>query len=518
MKKGFAMLLCVVLVLALAVPAGAEGQGAYLYSLVSYQDASVSLVSIPMAEEAMTVLVNGEPFSGYGVTTALEAGLPVTYYCMVDQSTSLSQKQREQQLRGITTLSSTMRPQDSMILVTMGDSLSFSKPLTDPEKRQAEVEAACVYNSYSTALYQNIMDTIDAAQSCGSLCCIVLFTDGLDNIRSQSTLQETEQRIREAGISLNTLCLGMPTQDPGLLANVERMKSFAEESMGGIGTAPGVDNPDSPTNVETAVADIMLQILSSNVISLNAAQLPRTGALTVSLSVDGLEGTDNVTLNPDLLPDLPAPTQPETTAPTVPETTQPSLPTATLPAPTQPAPAGKPQASTAKLVYLLVLLVLVAGSAIAGLVALRRRTARLAPPAYDPDFPEEEILPTARTGLDMDIRLDFSQSVSIPTCIVRLESEDNPEKTVEFTIEANESVTLGRNDKSRVILNEADSSLSGKHFELQWDSRVMHLRDCGSTNGTVLNGVPLKPEQWIRVESGAIIRAGDSSYTLSIRR
>ena len=88
------MLLCVVLVLALAVPAGAEGQGAYLYSLVSYQDASVSLVSIPMAEEAMTVLVNGEPFSGYGVTTALEAGLPVTYYCMVDQSTSLSQKQR----------------------------------------------------------------------------------------------------------------------------------------------------------------------------------------------------------------------------------------------------------------------------------------------------------------------------------------------------------------------------------------------------------------------------------------
>ena len=36
------------------------------------------------------------------VLAALEAGLPVTYYCMVDQSTSLSQKQREQQLRGIT--------------------------------------------------------------------------------------------------------------------------------------------------------------------------------------------------------------------------------------------------------------------------------------------------------------------------------------------------------------------------------------------------------------------------------
>ena len=79
-------------------------------------------------------------------------------------------------------------------------------------------------------------------------------------------------------------------------------------------------------------------------------------------------------------------------------------------------------------------------------------------------------------------------------------------------------MTLGRNSKAQVILNETDTSLSGLHFELQWDSRALYLRDRNSTNGTALNGVPLRGGQWTRVENRAVIQAGALRYTLVVEK
>ena len=92
--------------------------------------------------------------------------------------------------------------------------------------------------------------------------------------------------------------------------------------------------------------------------------------------------------------------------------------------------------------------------------------------------------------------------------------ENHPEGATEFTIGINESVTLGRNQRSDIVLNETDRALSSLHFELQWDSRTLYLRDRKSTNGTALNGVPLRPEVWVRVEKKAVIQAGSTRYTV----
>ena len=124
---------------------------------------------------------------------------------------------------------------------------------------------------------------------------------------------------------------------------------------------------------------------------------------------------------------------------------------------------------------------------------------KITPPARKPDAP-------------------YRKGDNTPGCRVRLEPEEFPLETREFTIGVNESVTLGRNSRSDIILNENDRALSSLHFELQWDSRVLHLRDRKSTNGTALNGVPLRPEVWTRVENKAVIQAGTDRYTLFVEK
>ena len=85
-------------------------------------------------------------------------------------------------------------------------------------------------------------------------------------------------------------------------------------------------------------------------------------------------------------------------------------------------------------------------------------------------------------------------------------------------MEPGSSRTLGRNSKSDIILNARDTSLSGLHFELQWDGRVLYLTDRGSTNGTSLTGIPQRPGRWSHVDSGSTIQAGSTRYKVKIMR
>lgn len=576
MKKVFALLVCIVLVLTLALSAGAAEQQSFLYSLMQVDDTVLTLVGAPVGEGTITVTVNGESFSNFNVTTALETGLPITYYCMVDQSTSFSEKQKDQQLRGLTTLSSTMRPQDSMILVTMGNQLSFGQPLTDPEERQTAIEQACVYRSPSTALHEYIITTVQTAaqaQNNDSLNCVVLFTDGLDSIRQAGSTELAEQAIRDSGISFNTISVMTPSNDRSVQNNAQQMELFASQSLGGIGITPALDKADSPTNVEDAVADIMRQVLSCSVIQLDIALLPLDGTLDVAVTweLDGTIRADSVTVDtalvtsqtettPDAIPEptVPVTTLPETTVPaaTLPETTAPAttLPETTIPVTTVPettAPAAQSTAQTSSGNWLLVLVVacfVLAAVLIAVAVVLWRRR-NMEEEAPLPEFTEEDSRFIPDSTPIADIQLDFSgmkdqvsgmkdqvsgmndpvkqrepaapapsSPVRIPSCRVRLIPENHPEGTVELTIEVNNSVTLGRNGKAAVILNETDTSLSGLHFELQWDSRVLYLRDLGSSNGTALNGIPLRPQVWARMENRSIIRAGAVNYMVLVEK
>jgi len=72
-----------------------------------------------------------------------------------------------------------------------------------------------------------------------------------------------------------------------------------------------------------------------------------------------------------------------------------------------------------------------------------------------------------------------------------------------------EGALLGRGDQADIVLE--DSFASSRHARLVPHGDVMVLEDLGSTNGTYLNGEPLRGPQPLHV--GDRIRIGDSEFT-----
>jgi hypothetical protein len=72
-----------------------------------------------------------------------------------------------------------------------------------------------------------------------------------------------------------------------------------------------------------------------------------------------------------------------------------------------------------------------------------------------------------------------------------------------------EGALLGRGDQADIRLE--DTFASSQHARLVPQGEVMVLEDLGSTNGTYLNGEPLRGPQPLHV--GDSIRIGDSEFT-----
>lgn len=574
MKKVIAVFLSLVMLAALAASAGADP--AFLHPFTRVDDSALYLAGAPAGDGTVTVGVNGQSFDNYTITAVQEAGLPITYYCIVDQSSSLSNSQKEQQRRALTALSDAMRPIDRMVLVLMGEELSFGEPLATAEERQQGIDQACVYPARFTNLNASIvsaLETITAARDDESLGCILLITDGLDNARIAVSQEEVNQAIRSSGLSLCTLAVVDPWADKSAQKNANRMEEYANQSIGGFSVIPSRNDFGSATYVEDALNQVVGHVLSGAVLSLDLSQLPagmdaleievtwQQGDTRVSdkCSVDGaLVPAPTEPPQPETLP--PETTQPETTQPLPPETTQPetTAPTETTPPVHTPSPGGKPRTllillvvGTGLLLFLIVLAVLLRYNQRSleepepepKSKPKKERRRDKAPSSEEEDWekldiseltvqknkpepkPESGQQPKPELQNEPDRkspgpqpRKEPPKRDTTPGCKVRLMPADHSEGAIEFFIGVNESVTLGRNKRSDITLNETDTALSGLHFELQWDSRVLHLRDRKSTNGTALNGVPLRPEVWVRVTGNAVIQAGSDRYTVTVEK
>ena len=569
MKRGFALFLCLVIAAALSIPAAAEQQAGFLHPVTMVEGSSVYLAGAPLEGGTVTVSANGQRLD-CTVTTVKEAGLPVTYYCIVDQSSSFSNSQKQQQLRALTALSDALRPGDTMVLMLMGESLVYGDPLTTQEARQQAIEQACVYSARFTDLNASIVSVVErvaASQDDSSLSCILLMTDGLDNAHVAVSQEQVFQSIRSSGLSFCTLSLMDPWGGGFARNNALRMAEYAAQSIGGLSVIPA-ENFDSPSCVEDSLGEIVNRILSGSVLRLD--DLPGTGSpvnLEVTWVKDGLRVTDKRSVEAAQLPAPTEATQPETIPATQPETTEATQPETTQAAteateevteaapteaaPTEiteaPLPTVAPQPASGTSGNLILYLVLAGFVVVAVLVVLAivlwRKQRALEQEDVAEDMPDRSMLvlpEEEKTELpslaELKSRLDMKKEApekapaakpsvpkpstptpkadTTPGCRVRLVPENHPEGATEFTIGVNESVTLGRNERSDIVLNETDRALSSLHFELQWDSRTLYLRDRKSTNGTALNGVPLRPEVWVRVEKKAVIHAGSTRYTV----
>ena len=567
-KRGFALLLCLAILASLILPAAAEQQVGFLHPTIRKDGSYLYLAGAPLNGGKLTITAGGRTVNPT-VTTVKEAGLGVTYYCIVDQSSSLSISQRDHQKRALNALSGALRAGDTMVLMPMGESLEYGEPLTTPEARQQAIEQACSYQARFTNLNSSIVSAIQrvtASQSSNSLSCIVLITDGLDDANVAVSQESLYQTIQSSGLSLCTISLVDPWAESYGWYHARRIMEYAAQSAGGISVIPST-NYDSGTCVEDSVEEILEAILSGSVLQLPLDQLPglENGLeLEVTWSKDGERITEKKRVDSasllaaaqtETLPAAPPETQPSeayssetipsetipTTQPgsgsVVPWQTAPTTQAAAEPSTEATVPAAPPEKdrSLGNMILCLVLagFVLVILLVVLAIVLWRKQRALEQEPEADfmpdrrsltmPELEEDWALPDlSDIKRQLDPKKEPARRPDTPAakphtpsgCRVRLVPENHPEGYTEFTIGVNESVTLGRSSKSDIVLNETDRALSGLHFELQWDSRTLYLRDRRSTNGTALNGVPLRPEFWTRVEKKAVIQAGSTRYTV----
>jgi hypothetical protein len=77
-----------------------------------------------------------------------------------------------------------------------------------------------------------------------------------------------------------------------------------------------------------------------------------------------------------------------------------------------------------------------------------------------------------------------------------------------------EVVTLGRLPANTIVID--DSKASGRHAEVWPDGAGYMLVDVGSTNGTLLNGQPLRPQQPQPLRDGDVITIGLAQVTVEM--
>src|SRR5258707_9432531 len=104
-------------------------------------------------------------------------------------------------------------------------------------------------------------------------------------------------------------------------------------------------------------------------------------------------------------------------------------------------------------------------------------------------------------------------------------SHDKPEWDVQFTFEhssdhvrlsVDKELILGRAitaDTSNTIYDltpygAADYGVSRKHAVLRWQGVQLMIYDLGGGNGTILNGIRLKPDVGYRLNEGSVLYLG----------
>lgn len=94
---------------------------------------------------------------------------------------------------------------------------------------------------------------------------------------------------------------------------------------------------------------------------------------------------------------------------------------------------------------------------------------------------------------------------------MRFASVGNKSFAKDIFLQEGKEMTVGRTARADAILNESDTRLSGIHFGITLKNNKLRIRDLGSTNGTSVNGIPLK-NSGLEIQSGETITAGSYQY------
>lgn len=528
MKKSILLLLTVALIMSLVLPVSAAGATGFLHSYYEVTEDTLVCYGTPLpAFGNLTVSMGQQKNVDAVFSTIAQDNVPTTLFCLVDTSAGMDADQMSQEISALMAISECMGPKDNMVIVTLGEQMYIGDPLGDRVARDQVIQSLTRSGTY-TNLFQSVVQCLDILSTNSTYHknrCLLILSDGIEDHRTSVTESQVIETIRNTTIPVYSIGVVQKYPSWYSLEHARQIVRFSDESVGGISCIP--NNED--INAKAVGENIWKNIQESAVIHI---KLPNVQWNTDSVQVlvryeteeSKLEGTISVySLDlPDVYEETEPETEPETTVPeTEPETTAPETTAETVPAVTE---AAK-EKSSGVIIFVAAAVVLLGAGAFLFLRRNRKEKEAAvqqpkpaAKPASNPSSFSATKPLVQTTPIAVPDKNNAQTGFGGKWCHVNFAAVSNRALRLDFPLPLNQPLTLGRDDRADIILNEKDPNLSGVHLEIMWDGKELMVRDKNSTNGTSVNGISKKANEWISLKNSDIIHAGNLEYRITFQQ
>ncbi len=480
------------------------------------------IVSEEETTEGCAVSLGGCELTVLSVESVKVQHIPITYYCLADVSGSMGADQMNQVKEALLAVIDGMKDGDNMVVGTLGNQTQTSGFITDKEELHQTIEALEAGRE-DTNLYAGIVESIHVLQTNAEVNprkCLIILSDGEDDQKTGITEKEAGTAVEESSIPVYTVAALRNAEDEEAISYAKLLGSFARMSTGGAHFAPILDDS---TGKEAGQA-IITAMESGFVVS---AELPETLPDKEEVQLRMVYTAEDNTVYDDILmiytEDLKIESNSEPTpaselTPT-PESTPESIPDS-IPEPNpepnpEPTPAPVPESST----FPELLPWLIGGAAALIIILVIVFTNKKHKKSLQEEQNEGKAEPASYEKLSTkSINQPESRvTESIPVYELRLYAIGYNEIVHTIQMEEGKEMTIGRNSKADIILDSEDKKLSSVHCRMQWSSGKLYVQDANSTNGTFVNGVPIKSMGRVVVHEGEIVGMGSYEYRVGRR-
>lgn len=456
--------------------------------------------------EDFSVFLGKEKLPVKSIETVVDSGENMTFLCLVDVSGSLDKERMEEIKETLTSIKDNLKVGDNLSVVAMGDTLRNSGFLTSKEEIQTQIDALEVLHE-DTNLYQSItqmLQLLKTSQQVNEKRCLIILSDGAEDNAYGITLDEVNAVVEESHIPIYTVGMVKNTKQQSYLDNVKLLGSFARISQGGKHYVPKIDNLTGEEIGDAIYGDMS----GGLIVKADTSKLHVTGQevyLQVEFS-DEVYGSAEVSIN---APDGNLIINNEEEIEIIEEVIEEES--------IEQAKKDNGMFMVLLIGGIVLFLVIIIVVLLLVLKKKKKQNEEFLPDLNEDtdELSETESLDVAESENEVikQKQQQFNTMAGVESAgvRVRLVRMGNKESATLF-FDINNRVSMGR-DKSKVdFALENDNGLSSVHCIFTYQNDCLYLEDANSTNGTYVNGVPIKTP--MRLQQDDVVLVGSYEYRI----
>lgn len=409
----------------------------------------------PVTREQFNVSVGQHPAKVFGIEPFVNSGEGVGYIFLVDISKSLKSRQLVQIKRSLHRLLAGMGPNDQAALITFGHEVTHSQEFTADRFRLNNAIGLLASMDMETSLYRGLLEAIGLGRGqepgLPARRAIVVLSDGIDDSLDGVSLDEVFKQTSEYRVPIYSIGFAVPPINDTKREGLKVLGMLARQSGGYFVQA----DPEQLDNAYDKQHRLITQAYRLRVDCPNCVADGQLHHIDLTWS-DG-QRTLNDGFDMRLLPQKTEVGHPHT-------------------------PVPESGAGGSVLIFAVAVLAFFLGLAL----VYRQRLAQ-------PKQNAEEITVSAPAAKPAAGRA------------VALTVVAGARKGRRYQLNIAERATLGRAANCDLMLDD-DVEISNQHAMLQMQNGKLSARDLNSTNGTLVNGVPIHNDYPLR--SGDLLLLG----------